>query len=151
MEVLFMASPELVWFIIGLVFLIAEIFMPGLVIIFFGVGAWVTAVCAMAFDLSFNMQLIIFMISSILGLFLLRKSLNRIFQRGNPQVDDLSEEFIGKTAVVELPINLNRQGKVVFRGTEWTAVADQDIEKGKVVKILSKDSIVLKVEELGKV
>lgn len=142
---------EIIWFVIGLIFLLTEMVLPGLVIIFFGVGAWVTAICCLFFDIGFSLQLIIFLISSILGLVLLRKSLNRIFQKGTPVMDDLSEEFIGKTAIVQSEIRKNFQGKVSFRGTEWSAVADQDIATGQVVKIVSKESIVLKVEPLGNV
>lgn len=36
------SKPELVWFIIGLVLFLLELVLPGFVIFFFGVGAWVT-------------------------------------------------------------------------------------------------------------
>ena len=33
----------LIWFLLGMVLLIAELAMPGIVLLFFGIGAWVTA------------------------------------------------------------------------------------------------------------
>mgnify|MGYP007118357041 CR=1 FL=1 len=38
------ASAELLWFLVGLILLLSELALPGFVIVFFGVGAWVTAV-----------------------------------------------------------------------------------------------------------
>ena len=35
---------ELLWFLLGLAFLLSEFVVPGFVIAFFGVGAWVTAI-----------------------------------------------------------------------------------------------------------
>ena len=36
-------KPELIWFLIGLVLLLMEFAIPGLVVLFFGIGAWVVA------------------------------------------------------------------------------------------------------------
>jgi len=74
-------SSELLWFVVGLVFMLAELALPGFVIIFFGIGAWVTAVCvALGIVDSFNGQLAIFLISSILTLVLFRKQGKKFFK-----------------------------------------------------------------------
>ena len=67
------ASAELLWFLVGLVLLLSELALPGFVIVFFGVGAWVTAVLV-GFGLlpGFNAQLLVFLITSILALALFR-------------------------------------------------------------------------------
>ena len=40
-------DPAVIWFLVGLGLLLLELALPGLVILFFGAGAWVTAlVCA---------------------------------------------------------------------------------------------------------
>jgi len=38
----FFFNPTLIWFFIGLVLLIAEFSVPGVILVFFGIGAWVT-------------------------------------------------------------------------------------------------------------
>ena len=38
-----MSSP-LIWFLIGVVFLVAELFLPGLILIFFTGGCWIVAI-----------------------------------------------------------------------------------------------------------
>ena len=80
MEIL--SDPAVIWFLIGLGLLLLELVLPGLVILFFGTGAWVTAlVCAIA-DIRLNVQILIFLVASLLGLVLLRKYLkNRFFSR----------------------------------------------------------------------
>jgi len=59
-------DPVLFWFFLGLFLLLAEIFLPVFVIIFFGIGAWVTTLLFL-FGLieSFNIQLVVFLVSSV--------------------------------------------------------------------------------------
>ena len=56
------------------------------------------------------------------------------------------KEFIGERAVVIEKIMIKSPGKVELHGTNWIAVADQEIEQGTVVEIVSKDNITLKVK-----
>ena len=39
-----------------------------------------------------------------------------------------------------------KRGKVTFKGASWSAESNSKIKKGEMVKIVGKDSIVLKVE-----
>jgi len=75
------ASAELLWFLVGLVLLLSELALPGFVIVFFGVGAWVTAVLV-GFGLlsGFNGQLLVFLITSILALALFRNKGRKYFE-----------------------------------------------------------------------
>jgi len=59
-------KPVVVWFLIGLVLLILEFLMPGVIFFFFGIGAWITAIITLFTDVSFNTQLAIFIISSVM-------------------------------------------------------------------------------------
>ena len=74
-----LSDPAVIWFLIGLGLLLLELILPGLVILFFGIGAWITAlVCAIA-DINLNWQIFIFLVASLLGLVLLRKYLKKRF------------------------------------------------------------------------
>lgn len=142
-------KPEIIWFIIGLLFLLLEFTLPGLIIVFFGIGAWITSLCCLVFDVNINLQIIIFIATSIISLILLRNYLKkRFFKEDQQPKDTLADEFIGKTAEVELDIKDGKQGKISFKGTTWNAESDHNIKKGQLVKIISKESIVLKVEPL---
>ena len=144
-------KPELIWFIAGLIMLLAEFAMPGLIIFFFGVGAWLVALICLFTDISINIQLTLFLIASILLLISLRKWLKNIFvgSTGQKQItDELLQEFVGKNAVVTREINPQAGGKVEFHGTNWNAEADEIINRGTSVEIIGKNNITLKVKAL---
>ena len=64
-------NPGLLWFIAGLAMLITELFAPSLVLMFFGLGAWVVTVLYLVFNIGFSAQLIVFGAASLLLLALL--------------------------------------------------------------------------------
>ena len=144
-------KPELIWFLVGLVMLILEFALPGLIIFFFGIGAIIVSILCLFMDIGINTQLIIFIISSVLSLLLLRTWLKGIFlghvkgkQKGNEDIDD----FIGQHAVVIEKIVPRMGGKVELHGTNWQAIADGEIPEGAAVEVISKDNLTLKVKAL---
>ena len=143
--------PEIIWFLVGLGLLILEFILPGLIVAFFGVGAWIVALVCLITDIGINTQLIIFIISSVLSLICLRKWLKGVFLGHSGSKQNLKEnleEFIGQKAVVKEKIVPNSGGKVEFHGTNWIAEADEEIAEGTMVQIIGKDNITLKVKSL---
>lgn len=143
--------PEIIWFLAGLVLLLLEFILPGLIIAFFGVGAWIVAFVCLITDIGINTQLIIFIISSVLCLSCLRKWLKGVFLGHTGSKQDLKEnleEFRGQKAVVKEKIVPKAGGKVEFHGTNWLAQADEEIAEGAMVQIIGKDNITLKVKSL---
>jgi membrane protein implicated in regulation of membrane protease activity len=142
-----LSDPAVIWFLIGLGLLLLELVIPGLVILFFGVGAWVTALVCAITDINLNWQIFIFLIASLLGLVLLRKYLKkRFFNRTDKEIADQLEEFIGRKAKAIEDFK-DGTGKVEFKGTHWTATCAEPVSKGDWVLIKSKDSLTLKVEK----
>ncbi len=144
-------KPELIWFLVGLVLLVLELVTPGLIIGFFGIGAWVVGIVCLMTDVSTNTQLLIFIAASVLSLLLLRKWLKGVFLGHAGSKQDLThdlEEFVGQRAVVKEKIVLKLGGKVEFHGSNWEAQADEQIETGTVVEIIGKDNITLKVKAI---
>jgi membrane protein implicated in regulation of membrane protease activity len=142
----YLSDPAVIWFLIGLGLLLLELALPGLVILFFGTGAWVTAlVCALA-DISLNVQILIFLVASLLGLVLLRKYLkNRFFNKKELEVIDQLEEFIGHQARAVEEFK-DGAGKVEFKGTHWTAKSEEPVSRGMWVTIIRKESLTLFVK-----
>ena len=145
-------KPELIWFLVGLLLLIFEFMLPGLIIAFFGVGAWLVALLCLLSDYvqgSINTQLIIFILASVLSLLCLRRWLKGIFMGHIVSKQDMTEnleEFMGQRAVVIETITPKAGGKVEFHGTNWVAQADAEIAEGAVVEIIGKENITLKVK-----
>jgi membrane protein implicated in regulation of membrane protease activity len=142
-----LSDPAVIWFLIGLGLLLFELVLPGLVILFFGVGAWVTALVCAVTDINLNWQIFIFLVASLLGLVLLRKYLkNRFFNRTDKEVADQLEEFIGRKGKAISDFK-EGSGKIEFKGTTWSARCDEPVDKGEWVEITDKDSLVLKVKK----
>jgi inner membrane protein len=142
-----LSDPAVIWFLVGLGLLLLELVLPGLVILFFGVGAWVTALVCAITDVNLNWQILIFLLASLLGLVLLRKYLKkRFFNRKDKEIDDQLEEFIGRKALAIEDFK-DGSGKVEFKGTQWTARSSELVSKGDWVIIRSKDSLIFNVEK----
>lgn len=142
-------SPIVIWFIVGLVLILMEFVIPGLVIVFFGLGAWVTAVFVAIFpEMAFWVQMMIFTVFSVASLVLLRGSLKkRFFSDQEGAASEGVDDYIGKTAIVNKAIK-DGVGKVDFKGASWDVYADEDIPEGAKVEIIDKESIKLKVKQL---
>jgi len=141
--------PEIIWFLVGLLLLVLEFALPGLIVGFFGIGAWIVAVVCLITEIGLNSQLVIFIVSSVLSLLLLRRWLKGIFLGHSDSKQDLKhnfEEFVGQRAVVKEKIVPKLGGKIEFHGTNWEAQADEEIADGTVVEIVGKDNITLKVK-----
>jgi len=143
--------PELIWFLIGIALLVLEFMLPGLIVFFFGVGACIVALVCLFTNIGINSQLIIFILSSVASLVLLRKWLKGIFMGHVTSKQDITqdlEDFVGQRAVVVQKITPKMPGKVELHGTNWEAEADEEIEEGQAVEVIGKDNITLKVKGL---
>jgi membrane protein implicated in regulation of membrane protease activity len=140
---------SVIWFLVGFAFFILEFAIPGLVLFFFAIGAWVVSVLSLFIDLTTNMQLVVFLASSILSILLLRKWLKKIIWT-KKYSSEIEDEFIGKIAIAETFIGPENEGKVVFKGTTWNAHSEDTIQKGENVVITGSQSIKLIVKSTKK-
>ena len=142
-----MNRPELVWFILGLILLLAELVLPGFVIFFFGAGAWITALVCLFGNPGINLQVLIFAVTSVLALVIFRKMIqNKFIYNKNDRSGEVEDEFTGKEAVAVADFGADRMGKVEFKGTSWKAESKSEIVAGQRVIILEKESFKLIVE-----
>jgi inner membrane protein len=141
------SRPELFWFILGLGLFLLELVMPGFIIFFFGLGAWVTALVCLIGHPGVNLQIILFAITSTLLLIALRKIIQKKFLNSKgTRSDDVDDEFTGKEALAKSDFGGIKQGKVEFKGTSWTAESTSEIKEGQRVIIIEKNSFKLIVE-----
>ena len=145
MEESIFQNPAVIWIICGVLGLLLELLVPGLIIIFFGVGALVTSAFCWIFNIPIELQLLIFLISSMVLLGIFRKVIKKSFKKENIDSDNLEEEFVGKIAhsVVDFE---NNTGKIDFKGTTWNAYSEDSIKAGDSVEIVKRDSITLIVK-----
>ena len=144
-------TKEVIWFILGLLMILSEFMIPGLIIIFFGAGAWIVALFCYIFNIGINWQLLIFIVTSVVLLLTLRNKLKAIFygkvdaiQKGGENLED----FVGKKVMVTKSIKTGLKGSVELNGANWSAEADVEIAEGQQVVITGKDSITLLVKPI---
>ena len=136
-------SIYLIWFLIGVGFLVSEMISPVFILFFFGMGAWITSlVTAFIPELNFNQQIIVFSVSSLLLLLFLRNYLQNIFY-GNQNLVEEQYNHIEEdvSAIVTKDIPKGGFGEIKFRGTFYKAKnKDSNIEvsKGTSVLVLKK-------------
>ena len=139
-------TAPVIWFIIGFVFLLLEFMLPGLILFFFAVGAWIVGLVLLFSPLSINLQLLIFIASSGFTILVFRKWLKSLLWHRKDSRELLEEEFLGRTAIADTNIMPGENGKVSFKGTTWDATSEDVILKGSNVTIVGNDSILLIVQ-----
>ena len=131
---------------------ILEFMVPGVILIFFGVGAWITALTTyLGLTGSFETQLLVFAVSSVLLIVFLRRYIRGKFYGHVTGVQDPDvnlDEFTGKSVIVLEDIIPGQQGgKVEFKGTVWSAISDEHINKDEPAVITGVEGIILKIKK----
>ncbi len=139
MDLSTLTTPWLIWLLIGVALAFIELSMPGLIVIFFGVGALITSLALMVWTLDLNTQITIFISSSVLSLFLLRHWLKRVFygQKSPGDRDGFDDFPRGVRVKVTRDISPREQGRIAYRGADWYATAEEDIVTGTTVEIVA--------------
>ena len=142
-----LAQIPILWFIAGIILIMLEISIPGgFIMLFFGLGALTLSLLTFFIDMGWMFQIALFLVSSLMYLFLLRENAQRFL---NPQIkEDPENEFIGKTAKALTTIS-EEEGKVEFKGTQWPALSKERILPGTEVEIVGQESIILFVKPLN--
>jgi len=139
-------SPVLLWFLAGIVFLALELVLPGLIVFFFGIGAWCAALAVYLLPMPLANQLLVFLATSLLALLLLRSTLKKVFL-GRTLERDAMEGGIppGATGEVIEDIVPPATGTIKYAGSFWQATADLPLTRGTVVRIVEKSNLTVKV------
>ncbi len=134
-------SPWLIWFVVGVAVMLAELAVPGFVIIFFGLGCWGAAVVAVFAPHAYSAQLSVFLIVSLTSLVTLRKMAMRIFvgRSEGPGGEDMGNVPVGARINLDQDLQPGLTGRVRFRGTLWDAVSEDLLPAGSEAEIIGMD------------
>lgn len=140
-------DPVLIWFLVGLAFILAEFLIPGVIMVFFGIGAWLTALAIkLGLASGWTPQLLIFSFSSVLMLFVLRRWFRaRFFGKVGESLnseDDL-DGLAGHQVIVTAAIETDRTGEVEYRGSTWQARSETPLAVGTPAVIVRTEGIAL--------
>lgn len=137
-------TAEMFWFLLGLFLLLAEFVLPGVVIVFFGIGAWMAALSSwLGLTPTMTGQNLVFAISSVLLLFGLRKRFHQLLV-GDTTNDAIEDEFTGKEVKTLTAVN-ESGGKIEVKGSEWNARSAEEIAAGTWVVIERREGLTMYV------
>ena len=128
-------SLAIIWLIVLVVCLVAEIATLGLTSIWFAGGALLALLIAMIGG-PLWLQVLVFLVASIVLLIVTRPIATKYFNKNREKTNVNSK--LGKQAIVTVTIdNLKGEGQIVTEGMEWTArsLDSTVIEEGSVVTI----------------
>lgn len=137
-------TAHLIWFLAGAAFLVAELALPGFVLLFFALGAFVASLAAYVLGLGVSGQFMVFLGASLIGLGLLRRMFLRVFHgRTHSEASegadtDSIDLGAGKAALATQAIGPGRPGEIKFRGSFWRAESAEDIGEGEHVVIIGQ-------------
>ncbi len=132
-----------IWLVVGLVLLIAELLHLGFVLLFFGVSAVIVALVKLLGLNNLPIELVIFAVVGLSGLGLFRNKLVHALQSKKGL-------HIDKDVVFVLNNDVPAKGRagVEYQGTSWTAMNESDIElkKGQEAVIVRTEGVRLVIK-----
>ena len=135
------------WLIASGIFFVVEIFTTGFLIFWLGVAA-IFAMIASFITSNIVIQMIVFVVSSIILIPCTRKLSEKILKKSQT-IQTNVYRLIEKEGIVIEDINsLSYTGKVKVSGQIWSAISEKDIPKNTKIKVVSIDGVKLKVEEI---
>lgn len=133
------------WLIVVLICCFLEAVTVNLVSIWF-IASGIIALIASLFIDSFVIQLGIFVILGVILLITTRKPLQKLVNDKRQKTN--FDRIYDMTGIVTEEITKIKSGVVKIDGKYWTAIADETIPKDSIVKVLSINSVKLKVKKV---
>jgi len=135
----------LIWLIIGGILIVAEMLTLTFYLLWFGIGALVAALIAFLLPDMFALQAIAASVT-IAVLTIFTKPLTRRFRKGKGYQDAV-DALVGKPGVVVEEIVPGKHGIVKIGGDTWSAVSNEQLQKGETVIVVGRGSAVLEVQK----
>ncbi len=138
------------WIVAGIILLVLEIAVPGMVLVFLGAGALMVALLIwLGLIETWVAAITTWFISSLVLLVGLRNFLYRLMPGDTEQGASTDEDADAYGAVVEVveTIAPDSAGRIRYRGTTWQAAChDETLEAGSKAKIVYREDLIWIVE-----
>ncbi|MCB1486362.1 MAG: NfeD family protein [Bauldia sp.] len=131
------------WWVGGVVLLALEILLPGNVFVWFGIAAILTGVVALFTDLSWQLDLLIFAVLSLVLVIVGRRYFARSSASDEPHLNSRLDGMVGHVYVLHQPI-VDGVGQIRVYDANWR-VKGPDLPSGARVKVMGHDGAVLTV------
>ena len=149
MEQIFSYFGHWTWFIIGVLLLLLELMLPGMVIVWFGAAAIGVGLLDLIIPMNWQVEFAVFSILSVVLLVIGRPIVTRRIntESEQPNLNQRNREFIGKRYKLTEALK-DGQGSLNINDTRWRIRGD-DVPKGGWVRVTGVDGLELLVEPDG--
>lgn len=137
-------SAWMIWMIIGIVLIIAEMTTFTFYLLWLGIGAIVASIIAMIFPDSWFLQIIVLGIVAVGLTYLTRPLTKRML--GKKGFVDAIDDLVGKPAEVVEAIGFGGIGIVRIGSETWSATADVAIAAGEMVIVERRGTTIVHVK-----
>lgn len=115
----------LIWALVFVIALIVELIEPQLVSIWFALASFITLLVQTIFSLPFFFQVIIFILTSALELYLSRPIYQQFIKKQKTTLTNAAS-MIGKDIKILTTCDKANPGKGLFGDVQWTIITDED-------------------------
>lgn len=129
------------WWVGGALLLAIEIVAPGNIFVWFGIAAIVTGAVALVADVSWQVQLILFAVLSLILVVVGRRWFARAGASEEPLLNERATRLVGQDYVLGEPI-VGGTGRVRIGDSTWR-LTGPDLPSGTKVRIVGHDGAVL--------
>ncbi len=136
------------WWILAVVLLVLEMFVPGTFFMWIGIAAGVVGFLLLLVPgMGWAYQVGIFAVLSVVAVLAWRRyQLRHPVVSDQPTLNRRGEQYVGRVFTLEEPI-VNGHGKIRVDDTTWR-ILGEDCAAGSRVKVIGVDGVLLKVELL---
>lgn len=135
------------WWILALILLVLEVFVPGTFFLWMGISALFTGLLALVLPIGWEVQFLLFAILAVVSVTLGRAYIKkRPIETDRPNLNRRGAQYVGRTFTLSEPI-VHGYGKIRVDDSTWK-IEGADCPAGSQVKVIGVDGVVLKVEQI---
>ncbi|NGX16344.1 NfeD family protein [Wenzhouxiangella sp. XN24] len=146
MNIDFSVSPAAVWTLLGVLLILAEFALPGVILVFFGIAALLIGIALwFGVGMTLNTQILVFGLLAVGLLLVARKRVKSWFLGKSELASDGIEVLVPGTPVTAQEDFVDGIGVVTYRGARWNAECSEPVAGGQRLWITGRRGLVLNV------
>lgn len=134
------------WWVLAVVLIIAEVFLPSFIALWLGIAAAITGFILLLFpQLAVEFQLLLFAVLSVLSIVVGRNYYRKYpIKTDEPMLNRRGEQYVGRIITLTTPI-VDGEGKVKIDDSTWKIIGP-DCPTGTRIRMIALKNVIFEVE-----
>lgn len=134
------------WWVLAVVLIIAEVFLPSFIALWLGIAAAITGFILLLFpQLAVEFQLLLFAVMSVLSIVAGRNYYRKHpIKTDEPTLNRRGEQYVGRIITLTTPI-VDGEGKVKIDDSTWKIIGP-DCPAGTQIRMIALKNVIFEVE-----